>query len=309
MSMELADVDQSALQSSGPSVRDALESAVAAHTPSPDVDKAVAGALEQRDTELRRREREKRPGTRDWEAEVSERRREHVRNAVTEARIQASGQASAPKQPETPDAVPVPGAPATWDAGAKAHWDSLPSETRLAIQRDHAGFAKRHGEIEAVLAPARSEYSKHGLSDSQAIGRLMEWESAIRNPATRVQAARALMQQYGMTLQDLGGSPDYQPQQHQASPEQMETANRQVGQFGQDRPHFETVRGTMGQLISVHGEKYVRNGAVDLDRAYRDACKLEGLSTAPSRPANRPNGSRSGIRDQLTAAYRQSRAG
>lgn len=312
MSMELAD-SHAAEGAPGPSLRDHVESAFAAHTSGPDVSSAVNCAVEQRDTELRQRDRQARPGARDWQAEVAEKRRQHVRDAVTQARLKTSDQASAPRQVE-PGAVPSPGAPASWDTTAKAHWESIPQEVRLAIQRDHAGFASNpvYHEIEAVLAPARAEYSKHGLSDSQAIGRLMEWESAVRNPQTRIQAAHALMQQYGITLADLGGGPQhYQPQMPQSDPAAVARESQRLGKFAQGRSNFEQVRESMGLILSRYPERYLQaDGNVNLDALYTAACKAEGVSGRPAstdlvppRP-RAPAAQGTSVRQSLRAAMR-----
>lgn len=314
MNMELADVDTGSLQSSGPSVRDSIESAVAvSSTTSPDIESNVAGALNNRDRDNRAREMERRPSRHGWEAEVRDKRHSQIREAFAQEKAKTSAGASAPRAavvPETGQVTMSPGAPASWDSTAKAHWDNLPQETRLAIQRDHAGFARHSQEIETALAPSREEFKKHGLSSSQAVAKMVEWERSLANPATRAQAFQALAHQYGI---QVGGSGPG-PQQHYVDPQESQRVQGTLQQFSRGRPHYEAVRGSMGLLIHQHPERYLSaNGGCDLDRAYQDACKFEGVGAvqpqrsrgAARQPAVAPAQHRGAtVRESIAAARR-----
>lgn len=311
MSVELADTHAS--EGAIPSTRDYIESAIAAHTSGPDVSSAVSGAVEHRDRELRQRDRQTHPSRFDNQGERSDQLRQHIRDAFTQERLKSSDQASAPIQPTKPGEVAAPGAPASWDSTAKPYWPDLPAAVRLAIQRDHAGFANAtvNPAMEAVLAPARQEYTKHGLKDHEAVGRLMEWEAAVRNPATRIQAARALMQQYGMTLQDLAGGPqNYQPQASYSDPAAVHAEGQRLAKFAQGRGHFEQVRESMGLLLSRFPNRYSQSdGTVNLDALYSAACKVEGLNTNPVPPRPRAPAAQGdrravSVRESIRAAMR-----
>jgi len=278
------------------SLRDHLVASVAEHTvgAGPDLDSIVSGAREERDQGLREKDRERRTDGRQWEGEQSDKRRSAIRNALNEEKLKA-----ARGTPQPAAAVNLkPGAPASWDQGAKADFHTLPEHLQLAAKREEAGYKAAierepriaaYAEIDKVLAPVRETFRATGVkSDAEALSSLLHWEAAIRNPQTRAQAFHALAQQYGSSLHEIMGVGGQQPAM-QASPAEYEAAGRQVSQFAQGRPHFEQVRESMGLLMSRHPHLYVQaNGASNLEKAYRDACKLEGLSVGAAQPRTRP---------------------
>lgn len=313
---ELADVDTGFLQSPGPSIRDHIESAVAVHAKtSPDIESKVSGAVEHRDRDIRARDRERNPGARQWEGEASDKRRAAIRDAFAQEKQKVAKEAVAPRAEQSPagSVTLAPGAPSTWDSTAKAEWDQLSPATRLAIQRDHAGFAKHSQEIEAALAPSRDEFKKHGLSEGQAVSKLFEWERAFRNPQTRIQAVHSLMRQYGVTPEHLGAGPQ---QQYQSNPQEVAAAGQRLNQFAKGRSNFEQVRETMGLILERYPERYTQNGDVNLDKLHADACRAEGVTgrapaqtpaasrPRPPAPRGRLDGDRS-VRAALLSAARR----
>ena len=56
----------------------------------------------------------------------------------------------------------------------------------------------------------------------------------------------------------------------------MQEAHQQLTQFSQGKRHFEKVRYRMGELIKANRDRYIRDGTVNLSKAYADACKQAG---------------------------------
>ena len=120
-------------------------------------------------------------------------------------------------------------------------------------------------------------------SDAEAINRLLTWEAQIRNnPA---QAIPALARQYGLDLASIAQNPGshqppqdvsvtqqlqqlvqqaVQPVQSEMQRIQTERAAGEIAQFSKDKPYFEKVKTTMGQLMA-------QGAAIDLDKAYQMA--------------------------------------
>lgn len=311
-------------QDSGPSLRDTIESAVASHTASPDIESAVNGAVEHRDREVREQSRGK--AGLDREGQASEARRKAVRDAVSETKTKLAAQGGS--KPMKPGEAPV-GPPPNWDRDAKASWNDLPQEVRLAELRQHAELKphfERLAEYDRVMAPVRDTYRQHGLkTDAEAIGRLLEWEATMRDPARNRQAAIDLMRQVGIDPRELaamagGAPPQSYGHQPQVAPQAYEAASSQLGKFAQGKEHFEAVRETMGALIQARASRYVTaDGSINLTKAYADACRLDGLTDAPrARPApsspargserwKDPRRSGTSVGDSLRAAFAASR--
>jgi len=320
--MSIPDSEQST------SLRDTIIASVGEHSAGagPDIDSIVSGAREERDQGLREKDRERRTDGRQWEGEQSDKRRTAIRNALNEEKLKAARGA-----PQPATAVNLkPGAPASWDQGAKADFHTLPEHLQLAAKREEAGYKAAlesepriaaYAEIDKVLAPVRETFRAAGVkSDAEALSSLLGWEAAIRNPQTRAQAFHDLARQYGSSLHKIMGVNVPQNAAPQASPEQVAQASREIGSFAQGRAHFGTVRETMGLLISRHSERYLQaNGSINLDAAYRDACKIEGLSVGAAQPRTRPVARSSSpaprveprqsvpVRDTLMSAVRDSR--
>lgn len=306
----------------GNGLRDTIEAAVASHSSSPDIESVVSGAVEQRAREIRTRSKSDRPDSHQLEAEQSDKRRQAARDAVNEAKLKA---AQGPRDPAKPASIP-PGPPATWDKAAQAAWHDLPQEVRLAELREHADLQtaveprlKAHDEIRQAFEPLKPVLQAAGITDEvQGVKALLGWESRFRNPETRMAAFHDLARQYGV---DLGGMGSPMQPAPQASPEHIELASRTVSQFAQGKDHFETVRETMGLLIQRHPDKYVSGNGADLDRAYRDACRVDGIapettakrasavspsSRAPAVQAS-PKASGNSVRDSIINSMREVR--
>jgi hypothetical protein len=330
-------------ETAAPSVRDTVEAAYASHTPSPDIDSIVSGAVEHRDREVRTRDRASPRDSKEYEGDRSDRLRQTIRGAIHQKKLEAATGSTQPARKHEAQ----PGPPASWNLEAKAQWPELPQETRLATLREQsetlnaleskvAPHLREHAEIKEMLAPVRERYARHGLrSDAEAVSRLVQWEAAIAHPQTRVQAVAEIMVQNGITVHDLfalAGAPQaYQqyaehyagdPVAQQMQDQQgMQEAHQQLTQFSQGKPHFENVRFRMGELIRDHGERYMSQGGIDLAKAYNDACREAGLGDNRARrsaavsPASRspavapdtPMRGGSSVRNSIIAAYQQSR--
>jgi hypothetical protein len=133
---------------------------------------------------------------------------------------EAPGEPSEPVT-ETVEEEPVRKPPASWSPQAKADFLTLPPHIQdevLKRERDvEKGFEtkaseiKRYAPIEAVIAPHRDRWTAHGVSEDQAIGRLLAADTYLReNPLAAIQE---LAQSYGVDLRMFaqGGLPQQQP--------------------------------------------------------------------------------------------------
>lgn len=220
-------------------------------------------------------------------------------NAEPAPKEAAPAQIPEPKPEVQPTASQASGPPSGWSKESKLAWDSLPAAVKAdAVRReqevskgfdDYRAKTARYQELEQVLAPARQVFQQAGVrSDAEAIKGLLTWESSFRNPATRPQAFKALAQQYGVDLSTLAQSSEATPEiPHQLRPvmdqvgslsqkvsslegdlqRSRETViSEKIAQFSKDKPHFEKVRLTMGQMMASG-----QVPADDLDAAYQRA--------------------------------------
>ncbi len=188
-------------------------------------------------------------------------------------------------------------APPGWSKESKEFYNTLPPDhpfrKDIAKREEEvsSGFkkygdiAKRHEEIEQVIAPRRAEFQKFGIaSDAQAISTLFAWEQAVRsNPQ---HAIRQLAQQYGVDLSTFAQAPQGTVENElpaQLRPvvdpnvvQKVDAVSQRLDQyeaqriqesiqaFAKDKPHFEKVRTLMGQIMAG-------GGATSLDDAYQKA--------------------------------------
>ena len=174
----------------------------------------------------------------------------------------------APDNPVNANKMEVePGPPKTWDREAKRSWPSVDTQTQLAAKREEKRTLEGIEKLATAFAPHAElvDLSRQmqkslpsGVSPAQFIRNAAVWDQYLSNPATRDQALQQLGQLYAT---------NYQPQQtYQQSPNEAQIA-QVLHEFSQDKPHFEQVRVTMGQLM--------QGGlAADLQTAYDQALKL-----------------------------------
>ena len=190
-----------------------------------------------------------------------------------------------------PDDDPAIDPPASWSAAAKAKWGELPPDIRQEILRRESdvarGFerkaaeAKEHVEfstrVRGMMEPFGDELRQAGRSEEEGIQYLLAAHRAAKeNPSGYiVWAAREL----GVDLTNLDATQHagYDPQSatRSANIEQVverrvrdaldrTQMEREIEQFRESHPHFDTVRGHMGALL--------RSGtARDLPDAYEQA--------------------------------------
>jgi len=203
--------------------------------------------------------------------------------------------------PAPPPAVSA-GLPPGWSAETKAFVEALPLEHPLRKDvskreeevskgfKEKSDQLKRYQEIEQVLTAARPTFQQAGVqSDGEAVRRLFAWESYIRaNPR---QAIMEIARSYGVDLAQ--NSPQVSQQPQEEIPQYMRPLLDQFGRlnqefnafkgdqqraeearisqeltdFSKDKPHFERVRMTMGQLMQA-------GLATDLNTAYDKAVSL-----------------------------------
>lgn len=211
-----------------------------------------------------------------------------------------AGEKPAIQSEKTETASKPSGPPPGWSAESKAFFNSLPADHPLRQDvekrelevsngfKKYSDIDKRHQEIEQAIAPFRSVYQQNGLkSDAEAISRLLEWESSIRgNPAEGI---RQLAQKFGVNLSQFAQLPP-QGATGQEFPEHLQPVLNEFGQlkqtvnsmvsaqqqaeqrrvaseletFAKDKPHFESVRVAMGQLMQAGMAK-------DISDAYDQA--------------------------------------
>jgi hypothetical protein len=201
--------------------------------------------------------------------------------------------------PSTAQAAPPPG----WSKESKEAFKALPPSVQQDVLKRELevsnGFKqkteelKRYQDIEQIIAPARAEYSKHGMSDAQAINQLFAWEQSFRNPATRIAAFQNLARAYGVDFTQFA-QPTGQVSEQEQIPAQLRPVVDQFGQvaqtvqtleqrlnaqeqdrvqreiqaFAKDKPHFEKLRPLMGKLLQG-------GAATTMEDAYQQASKLD----------------------------------
>ncbi len=199
----------------------------------------------------------------------------------------------------TQQAAPPPG----WSKESKEAFKALPPSVQADVlkreQEVSNGFKQkteelsRYQEIEKVIAPARAEYQRHGMSDAQAINQLFAWEQSFRNPATRMAAFQNLARSYGVDFTQFA-QPAGQASEQEQIPAQLRPVVDQFGQvaqtvqtleqrlnaqeqdrlqrdiqaFAKDKPHFEKLRPLMGKLLQG-------GAATTMEDAYQQASKLD----------------------------------
>src|SRR5262249_38708846 len=128
-----------------------------------------------------------------------------------------------------------------------------------------------------------------GSSPAAMMKSAVGWHTALSNPNTRDQAFVDLGKMYGV------GLPPSEYQAHVAQKHDEAQISNMLSDFAQSHPHFESVRYTMGQLLSA-------GVAHDLESAYDKALALNppsrrNKSDADISPSGRsPNSSSSGTK-------------
>jgi hypothetical protein len=286
-------------------------------------------------------------------------------------KLEAAPEKAAPTETPKPEANAQPtesnpvGPPSAW----KGIWESMTPEARaIAVKREtevekgfeeYRGKVKQYEALEQVLAPERASFQQQGAkSDAEAISNIVSWARGFNNPATMASAFRDLARQLNFDLSTLSPSSSPAPSAAQDIPEPLRPVIDQFGQqvksvearlqtweqqqlaekinsFAKDKPHFEAVRTTMGQLMSA-------GVATDLESAYQKAiaihpeisaqikaaeekAKADELAKANAEKAKRaalaavspsprppqgatsaqPGGKKAGVRDSILASVRE----
>lgn len=222
-----------------------------------------------------------------------------VEKQAAPEKVEAALQVSEPKPEQTAQPSTAANPPPGWSKESKEFFNTLPADHPLRKDiakreeevssgfKKYGDIAKRHEEIEQVLAPRRAEFQRFGItSDAQAINTLFAWEQAVRsNPH---QAIAQLAKSYGVDLSTFAQAP--QAQGENELPAQLRPVVDQFGNvvqrvdavsqrldqyerdrtqeaiqsFAKDKPHFERVRTLMGQIMAG-------GGATTLEDAYQKA--------------------------------------
>jgi hypothetical protein len=213
-----------------------------------------------------------------------------------------------PKEPVEKTAPP-PG----WGKEGKTVWDSLPADAQKSVLKREKEFsdgiakyaqkARAYDEFDAVIGPRREAIQRFGVSPAQTVDRLFQWMEAISHPNKQYQqnAFKALAQSFGVDLAQPTQSESFDPVTPTVDPNtppqwfqqfagavqnkfqgiEQQTANQRqaaadniLANWAKDKPHFEQVRGHMGQLITSGIVPLKETGEVDLDSAYERAIRL-----------------------------------
>ena len=219
--------------------------------------------------------------------------------------LSADGEAPAPEDgiepAEEDDAGGEPAPPEHWPAEWRERFEALPDDARDYALDLHRRFERAHSErsqalaerekeldgmaaVDAALGPWRETMRAQGLTDADAVTRLMEAQAALESDPES--ALAAIAEAYGLAPPAADAAPDARPperegelldtleryaaEQHElrliaAMEAELDTRARAVDAAGAPRfPHFETVRPRLAALM--------RSGAAgSFEDAYEQA--------------------------------------
>ena len=219
--------------------------------------------------------------------------------------LSADGEAPAPEDgiepAEEDDAGEEPAPPEHWPAEWRERFEALPDDARGYALDLHRRFEQAHSErsqalaerekeldgmaaVDAALGPWRETMRAQGLTDADAVTRLMEAQAALESDPES--ALAAIAEAYGLAPPAADAAPDARPperegelldtleryaaEQHElrliaAMEAELDTRARAVDAAGAPRfPHFETVRPRLAALM--------RSGAAgSFEDAYEQA--------------------------------------
>jgi hypothetical protein len=305
------------------SLHEQIESSVAHHDQGgPDETSIVNNAVEQHGMLRRAKD-----GAKDIaDLDPRDRLRATIRQAVHSAKQKSASQQS----PEVQG-----GPPSSWSKEAKAQWDNLPQEVRMATMREGA---RLHSAVEPAAEVLRVYEARRGSSKApnasaaQILSSAYDWESALTGP-DRHRAAAYLFSATGIdpaqVVSIMQGQPQYsQAQQYQPQEQSQQysqqdvdaAAVRAVTEFGASHPHLDKVRFLMAGLLS---EAQAQGRTMDLQEAYdramtmhpefagenerKRAAAVSGRTRSPAGPGvqQRSTGVRGAIRDAIRASRGQ----
>lgn len=220
-----------------------------------------------------------------------------------EAPADQAAQPAVPAQPEAPKAKP----PASFKPEEAAEWERTPPSVQAAVNRREAEVARFVQETSGhrqfsermtqTLAPYMPLIQQEGGDPFRAVDSVLQTAAALRTapPQQRAQLVAQIVSQYGIDIGMLdealaAGPKPQQPDVTQLVQQQVaqalapvrqfaqqqqeqvrKSAQTELQQFAADRPHFETVRQTMADLIEVATK---RGQDMTLEQAYDAACQL-----------------------------------
>ncbi len=206
-------------------------------------------------------------------------------------------------------------APKAWSKEEKALWNDLPEAARAAITRREADTEKgvqelrtRYQDIDTAVAPYKAVMTQNNVTPGQAISQLFKWHMELAGP-NKVQAFQQLAKSFGIDPATIAATPDAAEKPANVDPNNpipenlrpvisglesriktFEEQNAAAAQsaakqtwvnWSKDKPHAETVRGLMAQLINgdlaliqagqPQVSNTINNGSIDMDAAYQAA--------------------------------------
>lgn len=233
------------------------------------------------------------------------------RSVPSESQEKEPDQKVEAKEPDIKSDEPTISPPPYYKNKGKSVWDGLSADHKKLIVAREAeisnGFAqvsqrlRNVEEIEKAIAPRLQYIQAYGTTPGVVVDRLFQWMEGINNPRTRLSTFKELAQSFGVDVNQLASGVQSQ-QQENSQPQDQEpppwfqdfsgAVEQEIGSIKQtfasqqeramehyilnwakDKPHYETVRELMGQLLAG-GAIPLKNGTVDLDGAYEAATKL-----------------------------------
>jgi len=194
----------------------------------------------------------------------------------------------------------------------KAAWEKLDKtgkELLLAREKEVSdGFAQvsqrlRSAEdLEKAVAPRLQAIQQFGVTPGQTVDRLFQWMEALSGP-NKLNSFKELARSFGVDISQLVQDNTTQPEAKTNDPptwfnqftqnvsqeigtlkqtlsaQQRAAAESYVLNWAQDKPHYQQVAPLMGRLLEG-GLVPTKNGNIDLDAAYEQACKLDPAVSA-----------------------------
>jgi hypothetical protein len=207
------------------------------------------------------------------------------------------------------------GPPTSWTAAEKQLWTQLPDAAKTAVLRHDQNTSKgvaelrtRYQEIDTAVAPYKAVMTQNNVTPGQAISQLFKWHMELAGP-NKIEAFRQLAKSFGVDPATIAAAPATTEKPADANPDNsipenlrpvitnletrlktfeeresaaMQNAAKQTWQnWSKDKPHAETVRGLMANLINSDlaliqaGQPQIsntiKNGSIDMDAAYEAA--------------------------------------
>lgn len=184
---------------------------------------------------------------------------------------------SSPPATETPAPTPPQAAsepPKAWGKEHNETWNKLPQEARDLISKREEqisnGF-QQYGPVKQIFDRHEPMFRQLGVQPANFMENAISWHQAFSNPQTREAAVREFLSSYGIDpstspqsseqpnapfdVNALNSSIQRQvqqavsPLQDELNRTKQEATAKEISTWAKDKPHFEKVKLTMGQML------------------------------------------------------------